>query len=126
MDQNLVIITPTELIRIDLDSIVYFSSDHNYSYMHQVNGEVRQIYMQLGKIEDLLEKQYENGRKHFERVGRFHVVNLNYIYYINPARQRMILSDGRTFSYEIQVARDELVEQIKRQKELIEKEISDE
>ena len=44
----------------------------------------------------------------FARIGKSHIINLNYVYQIAIVRQRLTLSDGENFEYQISVSKEAL------------------
>lgn len=54
----------------------------------------------------------------FIRIGKSLIVNRDFIAFIHPVRQKMILSDCRSFRHEVSASKDAL----KALKELLEKE----
>lgn len=118
MAKHLIISTATELVRILPQHIVYFSSDGNYTTMMQIDGETRVLTSLLGNIEKRIEKQLGSEGKMFVRLGKSLIINSSYIYYINPAKQKLKLSDAATFCHELPASKEAL----RQLKELIEKE----
>ena len=116
--KNLVISTANELVRIALEKIVYVTSDGNYSNMVQTDGEIRMLTFQLGQIESMIDKQLGAEGNIFIRIGKGLIINRNYIYLINIAKQKLVLSDCERFSYTVSASKEAL----KQLKELIEKE----
>ncbi len=119
MQSKLIISTTTELVRISPTKIVYISSDGNYSTLMQVDGELRILSHQLGQIEKMIETQLRNDSNNFIRIGKSLIINRAYIYYINVAKQKLILSDAATFNYSVPASREAL----KQLKDLVEKEM---
>ena len=117
MKKFLVIQTSIDLIRIDPDHIVYISSDGNYSTLVQTDGEMRVVSYQLGQIEKTMETQLGKDGNIFIRIGKSIIINRSYIYYINPSKQKLILSDTLHFSHTVTASKEAL----KQLKELIEK-----
>ena len=76
------------------------TADGNYSTISLVDGSEYVVTLQLC------------------RIGKSLIINREYISYINPARQKLTLSDCRTFKREATASRDAL----KALKEYIEKE----
>ena len=64
--------------------------------------------MNLLQVQDLLSKSLKEAAKIFARVGRKHIVNLNYVFQIAILRQRLILSDGDRFAYSLAISKDAL------------------
>ena len=119
MQSKLIISTTTELVRISPTKIVYISSDGNYSALMQVDGELRMLSHQLGQIEKMIATQLGNDSNNFIRIGKGLIINRAYIYYINVAKQKLILSDAATFNYSVPASREAL----KQLKDLVEKEM---
>lgn len=44
----------------------------------------------------------------FARLGKRYIINLNYVYSINIIKQKLILSDGYMFAYQLDVAKEAL------------------
>lgn len=110
--------TSTELIRIPSDVVVYITADGNYSAINMVDKGEYVLTMQLGQIERKIAETLAPGDNVFIRIGKSLIVNKEYITCVNPTRQKMVLSDGRTFRYEVSASKEAL----KALKEFIEKE----
>lgn len=119
MTKQLIISTSNDLVRIAPDSIVYVSSDGNYSTLVQADGEMRMLSFQLGQIEKMIASQLGSEGSSFIRIGKSLIINRSYIYYINVPKQKLVLSDVTTFSHTVTASREAL----KQLKELLEKEV---
>lgn len=97
-----------ELLRIDMDKIVYFQADGNYTDIVMANGQHASICMNLASMEKVLADNYKERSSLFARVGKSAIVNLVYVYHINLLRHRLVLSDGATFSFNIEVSKEAL------------------
>ena len=42
------------------------------------------------------------------RVGKRHIVNLTYVYQISVLRQKLVLSDGEVFAYQLNISKEAL------------------
>lgn len=119
MKTHLTISTANEIVRILPDSIVCITSDGNYSNLIQADNVIRMVTCQLGQIESMIhEQRIETERSRFIRIGKSLIVNSQYIYYINVPRQKLILSDARTFTHDVSASREAL----KQLKDYLEKE----
>ena len=119
MKTHLTISTANEIVRILPDSIVCITSDGNYSNLIQADNVIRMVTCQLGQIENMIhEQRIETERSRFIRIGKSLIVNSRYIYYINVTKQKLILSDARTFTHDVSASREAL----KQLKEYLEKE----
>ncbi|MBS7409985.1 MAG: LytTR family DNA-binding domain-containing protein [Candidatus Limisoma sp.] len=109
-----------ELLRVPCDSVVYISADGNYSTLILANGSKHTVTLQLGQIEQKLSTTVGDGDNRFIRIGKSLIVNKDYIAYINPTKQKLVLSDYSTFRHEVNPSRESL----KALKEYLEKEES--
>lgn len=119
MAKHLIISTATELVRIRPEHIIYFSSDGNYTTMMQLDGVARVLTSLLGNIEKRIGSQLGIEGKVFVRIGKSLIINSSYIYHINPAKQKLVLSDAATFSHQLSASKEAL----KQLKEYLEKEV---
>lgn len=100
------------------DSVVYITADGNYSVITMADGENFVLTLQLGQIERRIAEMLDKDDHRFIRIGKSLIVNRDFIAFINPVRQKMILSDCRNFRHEVSASKDAL----KALKELLEKE----
>ena len=121
MKKLLTISTSSDLVRIAPDSIVCVTSDGNYSTIVQADGMHRVVTLQLGQIEALISKQLGDEGGLFVRIGKSIIVNSSYIYYVNPQKQKLILSDAKSVIFEVSASKVAL----KKLKELLEKEVTE-
>jgi len=118
MDQRLVFTTSTEMLRVPSGTVVYVAADGNYSVITTADGENFVLTLQLGQIERRIADMLEENDNRFIRIGKSLIVNRDFIAFINPPRQKMILSDCRTFRHEVTASKEAL----KALKELLERE----
>lgn len=121
MSDILILSNNNELIRIPAESLVYISSEGNYSDIFTCDGRKRTVTMQLGVIEDLIRRRFQRSDD-FARIGKSLIVNINLIHYINPAKKQLVLSDCRTFKVDLEASKDAL----KKLKDYFEKEQNNE
>ena len=101
-----------------MQAVVFITADGNYSAITMADGGDYVLTLQLGQIEKRISAMVDNGDNRFIRIGKSLIVNREFITFINPARQKLTLSDGRTFRHDVSASREAL----KALKELIEKE----
>ena len=118
MNRHLVFTTTTEIVLVPADAVVYVAADGNYSAINLADGGSFVLTLQLGQIERRLSEMLDVNDNRFIRIGKSLIVNRDYIAFINQPRQRMILSDCRSFRHELSASREAL----KALKELLEKE----
>lgn len=119
MKKYLVISTSTDLVRIAPENIVFISSDGNYSTLVLANDDTKVLTLQLGQVERLIESHLGKDGNTFIRIGRSHIINRSYIYYINVPRQKLVLSDNDRFSHMLNPSKEALGQL----KELLEKDL---
>lgn len=118
MNKRLVFTTTTEIVRVPADTVVYITADGNYSAITLADGENFVLTLQLGQIERRVAEMLDKDDHRFIRIGKSLIVNRDFIAFIHPVRQKMILSDCRNFRHEVSASKDAL----KALKELLEKE----
>lgn len=99
-----------ELLRLDIHNIVYFEADGNYTKIVSVNKLCGVVCTNLAQMQRMLSEKLKEHASIFARVGKKYIVNLIHIYSINTLRQHIILSDGSTFSYQLNIGKDALKE----------------
>lgn len=119
MSKRLVFYTSSEIIIVPADMVVYVSADGNYSAITTVDGSNFVLTLQLGQIEKRLAETLPGNDNRFIRIGKSLIVNRDFIAFINPARQKMVLSDCRSFRHEVSASKEAL----RALKELLEKEV---
>lgn len=115
---SMIFSTTTEIVRVDAGAVTHVTADGNYSVLHLVDGGEYTLAIQLGQIERRMLELLPPGDNRFIRIGKSLIINRHYITFINITRQRLVLSDLRTFRYEVSPSREAL----KALKELIEHE----
>lgn len=119
MDRYLMIKTRDELLRIKTGQILYFEADRNYTKLLLSNGIQFTFAINIGKIEELLEKQVPGSNEILVRIGKSHIVNKTHILQINLPRQKLLLLAQEGKPRELIISKDPL----KRLKESLENEV---
>ena len=96
------------LIRLDIQKIVYFEGDGNYTYIVTANKQKICITLNLAHTEDALATQLGDNAKQFMRIGKRFIVNMNYIYQIDIQKQVLMLSDCEHFLFQMPVSKEAL------------------
>lgn len=97
-----------EFFRVDITKIVYFESDGNYTNIILNNKMKTTICMNLSQMQSILNQCLGTAAGTFARIGKRHIINLTYVYQIAILRQKLILSDGENFEYQVCVSKDAL------------------
>ena len=85
--------TRDEFTKVELNKVVYFEADGNYTHIVFTNSYKATITLGLCKIEQLLETQLREQAQQFIRIGKRYIINRRFILQIIPLRQKLLLSD---------------------------------
>ena len=96
------------LIRLDIDKIVYFEGDGNYTYVVTANKQKICLTLNLSHTEEALASQLGEVAKQFMRIGKRFIVNMNYIYQVDIQKQILVLSDCERFLFQMPVSKEAL------------------
>lgn len=118
MNDCLIFSTSVELVKVPAPAVVCIVADGNYSSLLLADGCSNMLTMQLGQVERYIAQVVGESDYRFIRIGKSLIINRDYIMLINVGRQRLVLSDCRTFRHEVSASREAL----RALKELIETE----
>lgn len=97
-----------KLIRLDVEKIVYFEGDGNYTYIVTANKQKVCLTLNLAHTEEALAAQLGENAKQFMRIGKRFIVNMNYIYQVDIQKQVLMLSDYEHFLFQLPVSKEAL------------------
>ena len=97
-----------QLLRLDIAQTVYFEADGNITHIITANKMRGTVGMNLGKMEEYLAAQFECTRSPFIRIGKKYIINMDFIYLIHVAHQRLLLSDCHSFAFQLEVSKEAL------------------
>ncbi len=97
-----------KLIRLDVQKIVYFEGDGNYTYIVTANKHKVCVTLNLAHTEEALAAQLGSNARQFMRIGKRFIVNMNYIYQIDIQKQTLMLSDCERFLFQMPVSKEAL------------------
>ena len=100
--------TRNEFLRIDISKIVYFEADGNYTNIVLANQLKGVVCMNLAHMQQVLSERLKEKATVFARVGKRHIINHTYVYQINVLRQKLVLSDGENFTFQLDVSKEAL------------------
>ena len=109
MDQVVVISKGTELLRVPSARLVYISADGNYSNLVTQDNRSKMLSYQLGQLEDIIGEQLGDSGNNFIRLGRGLIINSDFVYSIDIAKQQLILSDCLDCYHELSASREVLI-----------------
>jgi DNA-binding LytR/AlgR family response regulator len=109
MERYLVISRGTEMLRVPASRLVYVSADGNYANVVTQDNRRQMVSFQLGQVEDMIGDQLgEEGGK-FVRLGRSLIINTDFVYWVDIAKQQLILSDCVQCYHELTASREVLI-----------------
>lgn len=83
-----------ELIKIDIDKMVYAMAEDNYVHLFFRNGQSIMVSTSLQSLEHLIQSAITKNREGvYTRIGRRYIINNKFITQINTLKQYIILSD---------------------------------
>lgn len=86
--------TRDEIIKVDIDKMIYAMAEDNYISMFFRNGQRIVVCMTLQSLEQLILSVITKDKTGvYTRIGRRYIVNNHYITQINTLKQQLILSD---------------------------------
>lgn len=88
--------TGSELLKVRPSDILYVESDGNYCRMILTGGFSQQLWFSRKKFISAISSQMKSERPVFVVVGRSWIINMNYIYRINPLLGELVLFDPCT------------------------------
>ena len=68
-----------------------FEADRNYTRLLLTEGIQFTFAINLGRIEEMLNKQTAGSNSPLIRVGKSYIINKNYILHINLPKQKMLM-----------------------------------
>ena len=108
MNKRIVFSTSSELVSVPPDAVVCITADGNYSALKMADGVSHVLTLQLGQVERRIAEMLEASDNRFIRIGKSLIVNRSFITFINPAKQRLTLSDCRTFRHDTSASKEAL------------------
>ena len=95
------IITRDELVRLDCSKVVYMVGDGNYTDIVLVNKQKHSICMNLSRMQQLVSESLREQASFFVRIGKRFIVNLSFVYKVQPLQKSLVLTDGVNFAVSI-------------------------
>ena len=97
-----------EFYKVDISKIVYFEADGNYTNFVLCNKLKGVVLMNLSQMRTMLSESLKEEASIFARIGKRFIINLNYVYHIEVLRQKLTLSDGEVFAYQLPISKEAL------------------
>ena len=100
--------TRDEFLRMDISKIVYFEADGNYTNIVLANKLKSVVCMNLAHMQQILTDSLKENARTFVRVGKKYIINHAYVCQINVLRQNLVLSDGASFTFQLDISKEAL------------------
>ena len=100
--------TRDELLRINIENILYFEADRNYTKLLLSAGIQFTFAVNIGKVEEMLVMQLSNPNTILIRVGKSHIVNKQHILQINLPKQKLLMMAGEGKPRELVIPKEPL------------------
>lgn len=97
-----------DLIRLDCSKVAFMEGDGNYTHIVLTNKLKSTICMNLSDMQKLISDSLKERAAIFARIGKRHIINIQYIYRIIPMQQSLVLTDGKTFSFQLKISKEAL------------------
>jgi Response regulator of the LytR/AlgR family len=108
MDKYLMIKTRDELLRLNIEHILYFEADRNYTKLLLSEGIQFTFAVNIGKVEEMMAAQLTDPTAVLIRVGKSHIVNKKHILQINLPKQKLLLLAGAGKPRELTIPKEPL------------------
>lgn len=106
--EYLYINTRDELIRLECSKIVYMEGDGNYTNIVLINKQKTSVCMNLSEMQRLISERLRERASIFVRIGKRFIVNMNYIYKVQPLHQSLVVTDGINFAFQLGISKEAL------------------
>lgn len=100
LEQRLCLSNRKELVLIDPRKVAYVEADGNYVH---VLCRYNQHFHLNYSISNFLAMLCDNGCGQFVKIDRSHVANLQFITRVYPQKGILLLSDGETWSHQLEL-----------------------
>lgn len=106
--EYLYINTRDELIRLYCSKIVYMEGDGNYTNIVLVNKQKTSVCMNLSEMQRLVSESLRERASIFARIGKRFIVNMTFIYKVQPLHQSLVVTDGVNFAFQLGISKEAL------------------
>ena len=96
LQPHLLFNTRDELTKVDLEHVVFFEADGNYTHVIFSNGCKTMLLISLTEIEHLIDDVLKGQVQPFIRIGKRYIVNSRFIFQINVLKQKLSLTNFNT------------------------------
>ena len=105
---KLILNSRDEIMSINLDEVVYFLADGNFTRIVFDNKLVLTVGIGMSKMEKMLAEFIVKTHSQVKmmRAGKSHIINVSKIVQINVLKQQVLLSGGTGIMFNVNISRD--------------------
>ena len=92
--------------RMDINKIVLFQAQGNYTIFILANKHKGIVGVNLSRMSAILNERLGDNAARFARIGRHFIINLTLVYKIDLIKKAIIMSDNATFAYQLSVSKE--------------------
>ena len=108
MDEYIHFNSRDDFSRIRISQVVYFMADKNYTLLQMANGKKMIFTFSLSQMQNYLSATLQEKARVFARIGKSYIINLNYVFQIEIAKQQLVLSLQDGADFRLSVSKDAL------------------
>lgn len=82
--------------------------DGNYTHIVLINKQKVSVCMNLSNVQRFISESLRERASIFARIGKRFIVNLNFIYKVQPLLQSLVVTDGVHFTFQLGVSKEAL------------------
>lgn len=82
--------------------------DGNYTDIVLVNKQKHSICMNLSRMQQLVSESLREQASFFVRIGKRFIVNLSFVYKVQPLQKSLVLTDGVNFAFKLGISKEAL------------------
>lgn len=105
---KLILNSRDEIMSINLDEVVYFLADGNFTRIVFDNKLILTVGISMAKMEKILAEFIMKSQSQVKmmRAGKSHIINVSKIVQINVLKQQVLLSGGTGIMFTVNISRD--------------------
>ena len=104
---NILLSSRDEILNVDLNKVVYFLADGNFTRIVMDNKMVLTCGVGLGQMETIVARAMSReGQSFMLRAGKSHIVNVNKILKVSVLKQEVLLMGENGQLFNIKVSRE--------------------
>lgn len=105
---KLILNSRDEIMSINLDEVVYFLADGNFTRIVFDNKLILTVGISMAKMEKILAEFIMKSQSQVKmmRAGKSHIINVSKIVQINILKQQVLLSGGTGIMFTVNISRD--------------------